>query len=134
MSEPAPSEHGYVRIPSRHSVAVTGDRLESQLRAHNIIVFARIDFSADAARAGLTMRPEQLLVFGNPRAGTPLLVASPPVGLDLPLKALIWEDANGKSWVAYNEPLYLLRRHGLADTLAQNLSAVIPLIELAAGE
>jgi uncharacterized protein (DUF302 family) len=80
------------------------------------------------------MRPEQLLVFGNPRAGTPLLVASPPVGLDLPLKALIWEDANGKSWVAYNEPLYLLRRHGLADTLAQNLSAVIPLIELAAGE
>jgi uncharacterized protein (DUF302 family) len=115
-------------------VTVTGDRLEAQLRAHNIITFARIDFSADAARVGLTMRPEQLLVFGNPRAGTPLLLASPTVGLDLPLKALIWEDANGKSWVAYNEPGYLLKRHGLADTLAQNLSAAIPLIELAAGE
>jgi uncharacterized protein (DUF302 family) len=124
----------YTTIPSRHSVADTVERLESLLKAHNVLVFARIDFSGDAARAGLNMRPEQLLVFGNPRAGTPLLVAAPPVGLDLPLKALIWEDAAGKTWVAYNEPRYVLARHGLPESFVQNLAAAIPLIERAAAD
>jgi uncharacterized protein (DUF302 family) len=84
MSSQDQTERGFLRIPSRHSVAATADRLESSLKARGILVFARIDFSADAARAGLTMRPEQLIIFGNPKAGTPLMVAAPTVGLDLP--------------------------------------------------
>jgi uncharacterized protein (DUF302 family) len=132
MSDPLTP--GYVTIPSRHSVAETAERLESLLKAHNVVVFARIDFSGDATRAGLTLRPEQLIVFGNPKAGTPLMVASPEAGLDLPLKALIWEDADGKTWIAYNEPRYVLSRHGLAQSFAQNLAAAIPLIERAAAD
>jgi uncharacterized protein (DUF302 family) len=123
---------GYVTLPSRHSVAQTGDRLESLLKAHNVLVFARIDFSGDAARAGLNMRAQQLIVFGNPKAGTPLMVAAPQVGLDLPLKALIWEDNEGRTWIAYNEPRYLLARHGLPESFTPNLAAPIPLIERAA--
>lgn len=123
---------GLVRSSSSHSVAVTIDRLEASLRQRNILVFARIDFSADAARAGLSMRPEQMLIFGNPKAGTPLMLQVPAVGLDLPLKALAWEDAEGKVWVAYNDPQYIVRRHGIEAALAANLAAVVPLIESAA--
>ena len=93
---------------------------------------AQIDFSGDAARAGLTMRAERLLIFGNPKAGTPLMQAEPAVGLDLPLKALVWQDASGQTQVAYNDPQYIIRRHGLAAALAANLAAVVPLIERAA--
>ncbi len=125
-------DHGIVRIASSHSVGVTMDHLESLLKERGIIVFARIDFSGDAARAGLTLRPEQLLIFGNPKAGTPLMQAAATAGLDLPLKALIWEDADGKTWLAYNTPQYVLRRHGLASTLSTNLAAVVPILERAA--
>jgi uncharacterized protein (DUF302 family) len=128
----APQDPGYVTLPSSHSVAATGDRLEALLKAHNVLVFARIDFSGDAGRAGLNLRGEQLIVFGNPKAGTPLMAAVPQAGLDLPLKALIWEDGAGKTWVAYNEPRYVLARHGLPESFAQNLAAPIPLIERAA--
>ena len=131
MNTAAEAARGLVRIPSRYSVAATATRLESILKDRGILVFARINFSADAARVGLSMRPEELVIFGNPRAGTPLMLADPVVGLDLPLKALIWEDENGSTWVAYNEPGYILRRHGLAGTLAANLAAVVPLIEWA---
>jgi uncharacterized protein (DUF302 family) len=134
MTTAADSDRGIARIPSRHSVSETMDRLESLLKERSIIVFARIDFSADAARAGLTMRPEQLLIFGNPKAGTPLMLAAPTAGLDLPLKALIWEDVDGKTWIAYNEPQYIVRRHGLASTLSANLAAVVPMLERAAQE
>ncbi|HEY4368856.1 MAG TPA: DUF302 domain-containing protein [Steroidobacteraceae bacterium] len=123
---------GIVRLPSRHSVTATADRLESLLREHGILVFARIDFCSDAARAGLTMRPEQLLIFGNPKAGTPLMVSAPTAGLDLPLKALIWEDSASATWIAYNDPRYILQRHGLEDALSVNLAAVIPLLQRAA--
>ena len=98
------------------------------------MVFAHIDFSGDAARAGLAMRPEQMLIFGNPKAGTPLMVEAPVAGLDLPLKALVWEDTEGKSWIAYNDPQYIVRRHGLPPALAANLAAVAPIVALAAGE
>jgi uncharacterized protein (DUF302 family) len=108
------------------------DRIESLLKARGILVFARIDFSADAARAGLTMPPEQLLIFGNPKAGTPLMLAAPIAGLDLPLKALVWEDADGRAWIAYNDPQYVVRRHALAPTLSANLAAVVPILESAA--
>jgi uncharacterized protein (DUF302 family) len=123
---------GLVRLPSRHSVAATIDRLDASLKQRNVLVFARIDFSGDAARAGLTMRPEQMLIFGNPKAGTPLMLQAPAVGLDLPLKVLAWEDADGKVWVAYNDPQYIVRRHGIEAALAGNLAAVVPLIEAAA--
>jgi uncharacterized protein (DUF302 family) len=96
-------------------------------------VFAHIDFSGDAAKVGLRMRPTQLLIFGNPKSGTPLMVASPSIALDLPLKALAWEDVQGKVWLSYNAPEYLKERHGLRDDLLKNISGVGPLIESAAG-
>ena len=123
---------GLVRLPSRHSVAATIDRLDASLKQRGIMVFARIDFSGDAARAGLTMRPEQMLIFGNPKAGTPLMLQVPAAGLDLPLKALAWEDADGEVWVAYNDPQYIVQRHRLDAALAANLAAVAPLIAAAA--
>lgn len=131
MTGPA-ADNGIVKISSAHSVAVTTDRIEALLKERGIIVFARIDFSADASRAGLSMRPEQLLIFGNPKAGTPLMVAAPEAGLDLPLKALVWEDAEGHTWIAYNDPQYVVRRHGLASALSANLAAAVPLLERAA--
>jgi uncharacterized protein (DUF302 family) len=132
MNSFAVSDAGVVRIASAHSVAETVLRLESTLREHGVLIFARIDFSGDAARAGLELRPEQMLVFGNPKAGTPLLQAEPVVGLDLPLKALVFEDAAGKVWIAWNDPQYIIRRHGLPAALAANLAAAVPLLEQAA--
>ena len=132
MESPAVNESGVVRIASSHTVAETVARLEGLLRERGVMVFARIDFSGDAARAGLTLRPEQMLVFGNPKAGTPLMQAEPAAGLDLPIKALVFEDAGGKTWVAWNDPHYIVRRHGLPASLAANLAAVVPLIERAA--
>jgi uncharacterized protein (DUF302 family) len=102
------------------------------LKEHGIQIFAHLDFTADAARVGLTMRAEQLLIFGNPKAGTPLMQAQPTAGLDLPLKALIWDDADGRVTIAYNDPQYVLRRHGLPATLNANLAGVIPLLQRAA--
>jgi uncharacterized protein (DUF302 family) len=127
----AQNDAGIVQIPSQHGVADTLDRLERLVRERGLIVFARIDFSGDAGRAGLTMRPEQMLIFGNPKAGTALMQAVPTSGVDLPLKALVWEDASGKTWLAYNAPEYVVRRHGLAPALASNLAAAIPLLEAA---
>jgi uncharacterized protein (DUF302 family) len=128
----ADSEHGIVRIPSQHSVSATVDRLEALLKAKGVLVFARIDFSGDAGRAGLTLRAEQMLIFGNPKAGTPLMVAVPTVGLDLPLKALVFEDADSRTWLAYNDPQYIVARHGIAPGLSANLAAVTPLLKRAA--
>jgi uncharacterized protein (DUF302 family) len=127
-------QNGVVLIPSQHSVSATLERLEAILKQHGIMVFARIDFGGDAARAGLAMRPEQLLIFGNPKAGTPLMSAVPTAGIDLPLKALVFEDGDQKTWIAYNDPVYIVRRHALAAGLGANLAAVIPLLERAARE
>jgi len=124
-------DSGIVTIPSQHSVADTLDQLERLLRERGLIVFARIDFSRDAASAGLTLRPEQMLIFGNPKAGTPLMQAAAVSGIDLPLKALVWEDAEGKTWLAYNAPEYLVRRHGLRPSFAANLASPIALLEAA---
>jgi uncharacterized protein (DUF302 family) len=126
------TDRGIVRIASHHAVGETMDRIESLLKQRGIMVFARIDFSGDAARAGLTMRPEQLLIFGNPKAGTPLMQAEPVAGLDLPLKALVWQDADARTWIAYNDPLYVVRRHALASALSANLAAAMPILEQAA--
>jgi uncharacterized protein (DUF302 family) len=122
---------GLIRRESRHPAAATIHRLETLLTEKGVKIFATIDFSADARTAGLALRPELMLIFGNPKAGTPLMVERPTVGIDLPLKVLAWEDAAGQSWVAFNDPRYIIERHGLTESLAQNLAAVMPLIEKA---
>jgi uncharacterized protein (DUF302 family) len=125
---------GAIQLRSRHSVSVTIDRLEALLKQRGILVFARIDFSGDAERAGLRMPAEQMLIFGNPKAGTPLMLAAPAAGLDLPLKLLAWEGPGGEVCVAYNDPQYVVQRYRLPANLAANLAAVVPLIEHAIGE
>jgi uncharacterized protein (DUF302 family) len=122
---------GLIRRESRHSPTATIHRLETVLAEKGVKIFAHIDFSADAQAAGLTLRPELMLIFGNPTAGTPLMVEQPTVGIDLPLKVLAWEDAHGKSWVAFNDPSYVIERHGLTESFAKSLAAVVPLIEQA---
>lgn len=103
--------NGLVTRPSGYSVAGTIDRLETVVKSKGMTVFARIDHAAAAKEAGLSMRPAQLLIFGNPRGGTPLMNAAPTIGIDLPLKALAWEDAEGKVWLTYNAASYLRERH-----------------------
>jgi uncharacterized protein (DUF302 family) len=133
MSLQAHSEHGMVHVPSKYSVSKTIQRLDALVKSRALTVFAHIDFSGDAAKVGLQMRATQLLIFGNPKSGTPVMIASPSIALDLPLKALAWEDAQGKVWLSYNTPEYLKERHGLRDELLKNIAGVGALIEGAAG-
>jgi uncharacterized protein (DUF302 family) len=121
-------------LPTRHSVAETLSRLESLAKARGLSVFARIDFSGDAARSGLALRPTGLVLLGSPKAGTPLMVANPTVAIDLPLKVLAWEDADGRAWVAYNEPEYLQARHHFPPELEKNIAALGALAATAAGD
>src|SRR5271167_1329959 len=114
-------EEGIVNIPSNHAVDETVDRLKNILRSKGITLFALIDHSGEAAKVGMTMPPTKLLIFGNPKGGTPLMLAAPSIALDLPVKILIWEDDQGKVWVSYNTPEYLAERHGLPPHLAQNI-------------
>ena len=132
MTGTADTDRGFVRIACTHSVTATTDKLEELLKQRDVKIFARIDFAHDAAAAGLDMRPQQLLIFGNPKAGTPLLQAQPTVGLDLPLRALVWEDTRGATWLAYTDPRYIVDRHGVPGNLSANLAAVIALLEQAA--
>src|SRR5438045_2496501 len=104
---------GMARLQARDSVDAAFTRLETAVAQRGLTVFARLDFAADAAAVGLTLPPTRLLLFGNPRAGTPLMAASPTAALDLPLKVLVWEMADGTVWVGYNTPAYLGERHGL---------------------
>jgi uncharacterized protein (DUF302 family) len=123
---------GIVDRPSRHSVDQTVARLESVLQSRGITVFALIEHSAEAEKAGLKMRPTRLVIFGSPRAGTPVMQASPSSAIDLPLKVLVWEDDRGKVWVSYNSPQYLQARHGLPPELLQNIAVVETLAAKAA--
>jgi uncharacterized protein (DUF302 family) len=91
------------------------DRLEAEIRAQGMTVFARIDHAAGAAQVGLTLAPTELIIFGNARGGTPLMQSAQTVGIDLPLKALVWEDASGTTWLSYNEPSWIAHRHGVAN-------------------
>jgi uncharacterized protein (DUF302 family) len=122
------TDQDIIRLQLPYSVAHAVEKLEQLLRAHDITIFARIDFSGDAERAGLALRPEQMLIFGNPRAGTSLMQAEPVAGLDLPLKALLWEDVQGMTWVACNSPDYIVRRHGLPAAMAANLAGAIAIL------
>jgi uncharacterized protein (DUF302 family)/uncharacterized membrane protein YidH (DUF202 family) len=117
-STPAPAEHaaaGLVDVPSRHNAAQTLERLDALLKQEEIRLFARIDHAAGAAEAGLSLRPTTVLLFGNPQVGTPLMQSRQTAGIDLPLKALVWEDEAGQAWLTYNDPRYLAERHGVRD-------------------
>jgi uncharacterized protein (DUF302 family) len=122
---------GIVTKPSRHSVAETLEHLESVVRAKGLTIFAHIDHSGAAERAGIEMQPAQLLIFGSPVAGTPLMVASPLLALDLPLKTLIWQDREGRVWVSYNSTAYLANRHAIPPDLVKNIAGIDALVDSA---
>jgi uncharacterized protein (DUF302 family) len=115
------ANNGIVNKPSNHSVDDTLSKLQNNLEAKGIAVFALVDHSGEAARVGMKMPPTKLLIFGNPKGGTPLMLAAPSIAIDLPLKILIWEDDQQKVWVSYNTPEYLAERHGLPAHLVQNI-------------
>jgi len=123
---------GIVDLPSRHSVPETIARLQSLLKENGVNVFALVDHSGEAAKVGLEMRPTKLLIFGNPKGGTPLMVAAPSAAIDLPLKALAWQDAQGKVWLSYNAPEYLQQRHGIPADLVKNIAGPAALLKKAA--
>jgi uncharacterized protein (DUF302 family) len=106
---------GLVQTQSPVSVQETMDRLEQLVEARDLTVFARIDHAAGAAKVGQTLRPTQLLIFGNPRGGTPFMQCAQSTGIDLPLKALVWEDDEGQVWIGYNDPAFIAQRHGVPD-------------------
>jgi len=125
------NENGLVRIASPRSVPETLHRLEEILRSKGMTIFARIDHSGEAAKVGLEMHPTQVLLFGSPKGGTPVMVAAPSVAIDLPLKALVAEDDEGKVWITYNSPEYLQKRHGIPPDLGKNLAGAGALLQKA---
>ena len=120
----ADAQSGLISLATKHSVDEAMQRLEALLTERGITVFARVDHSGEAAKVGLNMRPTKLLIFGSPKGGTPLMQATPTVAIDLPLKALFWEDAYGKVWLTYNDPQYLQRRHNFPAELLPNIAGV----------
>ena len=114
-SQSAWAADGLVVKPSQHSVGKTLDRLTKILKKKGITVFARVDHKAGGKKVGKKLRDTQVLIFGNPKLGTPLMQSARSIGIDLPMKALAWEDADGKVWIAYNDPAYLALRHNIRD-------------------
>lgn len=128
---------GLITIASNFGPEETADRLESEITARGLTVFARVDHAGSAAQAGMALRPTELLIFGNAKGGTPLMQSDQAVGIDLPLKALIWEDADDKTWLAYNDPKWIAQRHGLgadADRVIESLAAALKALARAATE
>lgn len=123
-SKASTPENGIVSILSSHSVDETLEKLKETLRAKAVTIFAVVDHSGEAEKVGMKMRATKLVIFGSPKAGTPLMLAAPSIAIDLPLKMLIWEDAQNKVWVSYNAPEYLRRRHGFPEELLQNIAIV----------
>lgn len=128
------AQGGLISVKSSHDVATTVSRLESALMEKSITVFARIDHAQGAQRIGQVLNPTVLIIFGNPALGTPLIQRSRTIGIDLPLKALIWEDRTGDVWFTYNSPDYLARRHGITemDDLVQKMEAALSNFAMAA--
>jgi uncharacterized protein (DUF302 family) len=114
-SDSLPSVEGLTSIQSVFGPKETMDRLEAEIRSKGLTIFAKIDHAAGAAEVGLKLRPTELIIFGNARGGTPLMQSAQTVGIDLPLKALVWQDAAGKTWISYNEPNWIAQRHGVGD-------------------
>src|SRR5580693_2511486 len=126
-------EEGLVKIPSHHSVDGTIDKLKAILKSKGVTLFALVDHSGEAEKVGLKMPSTKLLIFGNPKGGTPLMLAAPSAAIDLPLKILVAEDSQGKVWISYNSAEYLKERHGFPDNLVPNI-AVVQALAAAAGE
>jgi uncharacterized protein (DUF302 family) len=124
--------NGIVDKPTNHSVDETVEKLKGILQSKGGALFATVDHSGEAAKVGMKMPPTKLLIFGSPKAGTPLMLASPSVAIDLPLKILIWEDAQGKAWLSYNSPAYLQQRHSIPAELMQNIAVIEALASKAA--
>jgi uncharacterized protein (DUF302 family) len=122
------SGNGLLQVASRYTVDETVNRLESVLAERGVRVFALIDHSGEAEKIGMKMRPTKLVIFGNPKGGTPAMVAAPTLAIDLPLKALVWEDEGGKVWVSYNSPEYLQQRHGFPEDLIKNIAVAGALV------
>ncbi len=127
-----PTTNGIVNEASSHSVDETVERLKAMLQASGAVLFGLVDHSGEAEKVGLKMKPTKLLIFGNPKAGTPLMLASPSTAIDLPLKMLVWEDAAKKVWISYNSPEYLQKRHGFPENLLPNISVLRKLASEAA--
>lgn len=125
-------DQGLVHLRSVHSVAATLARLLATIERHGLVVLSQINHGGDAAKVGLELRPTHLVIFGNARSGTPLMVAAPTLAIDLPLKALIWQDDDGTVWLSYNSPAYLAERHHLPDILVGNIAGIQRLCEEAA--
>jgi uncharacterized protein (DUF302 family) len=124
ISMPLSRGEGITNAPSNHSVDQTVEKLKGILQAKGVTLFALVDHSGEAEKVGLTMPPTKLLIFGSPKAGTPLMLAAPSIAIDLPLKILVWEDNQRKVWVSYNSPAYLRERHGVPQELLQNIAVV----------
>jgi len=120
---------GLTTLPSKFGPKETMDRLEADIRAKGMTVFARIDHAAGAGAVGMPLRPTELLIFGAAKAGTPLMQEDQAVGIDLPLKALVYEDAGGTVWLAYDDPHWIARRHGLGPAVAKNVDAMAAALE-----
>lgn len=130
---PVKKKNGIVDVPSNHSVDETVDRLKGILQSKGVTLFALIDHSGEAAKVGMKMPPTKLLIFGSPKAGTPLMLAAPSIAIDLPLKILVWQDPQGKVWLSYNSPDYLAERHDLPPDLVPAI-AVVATLAAKAGE
>jgi len=128
----AEKNSGLISIPSKHSLDETVEKFKAILQSKGITPFALIDHSGEAIKAGMKMRPTELLIFGNPKAGMPVMLAAPSSAIDLPLKILIWEDARGKALVSYNSPAYLRVRHNIPVELLPNVSVIEALAKSAA--
>ena len=132
ISMEAQNQNGIISRPSGYSVDETVARVQKLLEQRNVSLFALVDHGGEAARIGMKMPATKLLIFGNPRAGTPVMLAAPSGAIDLPLKLLVWEDAQGKTWLSYNDPEYLQQRHQIPAGLMQNIGVVGALADLAA--
>jgi len=119
-------------LPTQHSVQDLLSRMQSLARTRGMTIFSQIDFSGDAERSQLSLRPTGLLILGNPKGGTPLMLAAPTTAIDLPLKVLAWQDADGRNWLAYNDAQYLQKRHGFAPELMKNIAGLAALAAVAA--
>jgi len=126
------SANGIVSRPTARSVNEAVEKLLQLLKAGGVTLFALVDHSGEAEKVGLKMRPTKLLIFGNPKGGTPLMQAAPSIAIDLPLKILVWEDADAKVWISYNAPEYLAERHHLPPELLKNIAVVEALAAKAA--
>jgi uncharacterized protein (DUF302 family) len=127
-----PNNKGLIDIPSNHPVDETVEKLKGIFQAKGITLFALVDHSGEAAKAGMKMRPTKLFIFGNPKGGTPVMLAAPSSAIDLPLKILVWEDAQGKVWITYNSPSYLQERHNIPPDLLPNIAVIETLAAKAA--